>query len=235
MPFRMLIIQVLLRWFRHTSGLQREHYDIYLPKKKTLWYILSNIKIPFTRMICLFPLFGESWLLRFSVFLPGLPTMRKWSSRDINGSTKICSHFPIYSLILSIFIILPTESSSFIDLLKTMDEFSSERSKTWNIYTSSDLSPSQTVLIEREAPWKNFGSSMNAISFGFVATAVLISMFLIMAIFEHLFRPNPSFSSPQYGRGRSLERRPVEKRRHPQEVSLLLTNFEVSLYVELLN
>ncbi|KAG5548623.1 hypothetical protein RHGRI_014091 [Rhododendron griersonianum] len=100
-----------------------------------------------------------------------------------------------------------------------MDEFSSERSKTWNIYTSSDLSPSQTVLIEREAPWKNFGSSMNAISFGFVATAVLISMFLIMAIFEHLFRPNPSFSSPQYGRGRSLERRPVEKRRHPQEAT----------------
>ncbi|XP_058214969.1 uncharacterized protein LOC131326263 [Rhododendron vialii] len=100
-----------------------------------------------------------------------------------------------------------------------MDEFSSERSKTWNIYTSSDLSPSQTVLIEREAPWKNFGSSMNAISFGFVATAVLVSMFLIMAIFEHLFRPNPSFSSPQYGSGRSLERRPVEKRRHPQEVS----------------
>lgn len=188
-------------------------------------------------MICLFPLFGESWLLRFSVLISS-QGYQLWgndrSSRDINGSTKICSHFPIYSLILSIFIILPIESSSFIDLLKTMDEFSSERSKTWNIYTSSDLSPSQTVLIEREAPWKNFGSSMNAISFGFVATAVLISMFLIMAIFEHLFRPNPSFSSPQYGSGRSLERRLVEKRRHPQEVSLLLTNFEVSLYVELL-
>jgi hypothetical protein len=101
-----------------------------------------------------------------------------------------------------------------------MDEFSSERSKTWNIYTSSDLSPSQTVLIEREPPWKNFGSSMNAISFGFVATAVLISMFLIMAIFEHLFKPNPSFSSPQYGRSsRSLERRPVGKLGRPQEVS----------------
>lgn len=111
-----------------------------------------------------------------------------------------------------------------------MDEFSSERSKTWNIYTSSDLSPSQTVLIEREPPWKNFGSSMNAISFGFVATAVLISMFLIMAIFEHLFKPNPSFSSPQYGRSsRSLERRPVGKLGRPQEVSLLLANFQVSL------
>lgn len=36
---------------------------------------------------------------------------------------------------------------------------------------------------------------MNAISFGFVATAILISMFLIMAIFEHLFRPTSPLSS----------------------------------------
>ncbi|KAJ4842606.1 hypothetical protein Tsubulata_025121 [Turnera subulata] len=78
-----------------------------------------------------------------------------------------------------------------------MNDFSSERSKPWNIYTSSDPPPSQTGAIERDGPWKNFGTSMNAISFGFVATAILISMFLIMAIFEHLFRPNPSFSSPQ--------------------------------------
>ncbi|KAJ4717473.1 Multidrug resistance 3 [Melia azedarach] len=76
------------------------------------------------------------------------------------------------------------------------NEFGSERSKPWDIYTSSDPSPSQAV-VDQEAPWKNFGTSMNAISFGFVATAILISMFLIMAIFEHLFRPNPSFSSPQ--------------------------------------
>lgn len=196
---------------------KKKHYDIYFPITKSHllgWYVCFH--------------FLEN--LDCFVFLFSSQGYRLWgndrSSRDINGSTKICSHFPIYSFILSIFIILPNESSSFIDLLKTMDEFSSERSKTWNIFTSSDLSPSQTVLIEREAPWKNFGSSMNAISFGFVATAVLISMFLIMAIFEHLFRPNPSFSSPQYGSGRSLERRPVEKRRHPQEVSLLLTNFE---------
>ncbi|RVW75861.1 hypothetical protein CK203_053981 [Vitis vinifera] len=61
---------------------------------------------------------------------------------------------------------------------------------------NSNPSPSQPG-IDREAPWKNFGTSMNAISFGFVATAILISMFLIMAIFEHLFRPTASFSSPQ--------------------------------------
>ncbi|KAJ7002545.1 hypothetical protein NC653_007897 [Populus alba x Populus x berolinensis] len=84
-----------------------------------------------------------------------------------------------------------------ISLQKTMNELGSERSKPWNIYTSSDPAPSQTGVIDREAPWKSFGTSMNAISFGFVATAILVSMFLIMAIFEHLFRPSPPFSSPQ--------------------------------------
>ncbi|CAH2047164.1 unnamed protein product [Thlaspi arvense] len=55
----------------------------------------------------------------------------------------------------------------------------SERSiRTWSIYTTKDGSD----------------SSMNAISFGFVATAILISMFLIMAIFEHLFRSDLSAS-----------------------------------------
>ncbi|KAF5731809.1 hypothetical protein HS088_TW18G00494 [Tripterygium wilfordii] len=83
-----------------------------------------------------------------------------------------------------------------------MNELDSERSTStqWNTYTNLDPSPSQTG-----APWKSFGNSMNAISFGFVATAILISMFLIMAIFEHLFRPNPSFSSPQEVRNTSPE------------------------------
>ena len=35
---------------------------------------------------------------------------------------------------------------------------------------------------------------MNAISFGFVATAILILMFIIMAILEHLFRSDHSSS-----------------------------------------
>ncbi|KAH6813877.1 multidrug resistance protein [Perilla frutescens var. frutescens] len=71
-----------------------------------------------------------------------------------------------------------------------MNELNSGRGKAWsNMYSSSSNPSSQ---IDKEGPWKSFGSSMNAISFGFVATAILISMFLIMAIFEHLFRPNPS-------------------------------------------
>lgn len=80
-----------------------------------------------------------------------------------------------------------------------MNDINSDRSKPWNIYTSSDPTPAQTVTglggVDNEGPWKSFGTSMNAISFGFVATAILISMFLIMAIFEHLFKPSPSFSS----------------------------------------
>ena len=91
-----------------------------------------------------------------------------------------------------------------------MSDFGSERSKPWNIYTSSDPSPSQTA-VNQEAPWKNFGTSMNAISFGFVATAILISMFLIMAIFEHLFRPGPSYSSPENVANGSRESRPMKK------------------------
>lgn len=99
-----------------------------------------------------------------------------------------------------------------------MNENGSERSKSWNIYTSSVPSPAQGG-VNREAPWKNVGTSMNAISFGFVATAILISMFLIMAIFEHLFKPSPSFSSPEDLTNGSLESGQFEKLGHPQTVS----------------
>ncbi|CAF2107995.1 BnaC08g13880D [Brassica napus] len=61
-------------------------------------------------------------------------------------------------------------------------------SSSWSIYSARDG--------ESEGPWRS-STSMSAISFGFVATAILVSMFLIMAIFEHLFRPeNSSFDSP---------------------------------------
>lgn len=42
---------------------------------------------------------------------------------------------------------------------------------------------------EREEYWSRFDDSVNAVSFGFVATAILISMFLVMAIFERFLRP----------------------------------------------
>ncbi|KAJ8761437.1 hypothetical protein K2173_001568 [Erythroxylum novogranatense] len=43
--------------------------------------------------------------------------------------------------------------------------------------------------VQREEQLGHFDNSVNAVSFGFVATAILISMFLVMAIFERFFRP----------------------------------------------
>ncbi|KAL4303315.1 hypothetical protein GQ457_10G022670 [Hibiscus cannabinus] len=97
-----------------------------------------------------------------------------------------------------------------------MNEFGAGRSMPWNIYPSSDPSPSQPVVVDKEPPLKNLGASMNAISFGFVATAVLISMFVIMAIFEHLFQPNPAFSSSD--QDGALGSGAVEKLGNPQRV-----------------
>ncbi|CAN4110735.1 unnamed protein product [Withania somnifera] len=74
----------------------------------------------------------------------------------------------------------------------------------------SEPSSSQTQ-VNREGQWKNFRTSMDAIYFGFVATAILLSMFLIMAIFEHLFKPSPPFSSPPRSRHNSLELGPIQK------------------------
>ncbi|KAK6142328.1 hypothetical protein DH2020_022676 [Rehmannia glutinosa] len=43
--------------------------------------------------------------------------------------------------------------------------------------------------VDRGDYWRSFDNSVSAVSFGFVATAILISMFLIMAIFERFLRP----------------------------------------------
>ncbi|PKA55966.1 Pentatricopeptide repeat-containing protein [Apostasia shenzhenica] len=68
------------------------------------------------------------------------------------------------------------------------------RTDTW----SSDSSQAEAAT-DKVASWKNLGTSMNAISFGFVATAILISMFLIMAILERLIRPRQSAGRSQNG------------------------------------
>ncbi|CAD6223471.1 unnamed protein product [Miscanthus lutarioriparius] len=40
-----------------------------------------------------------------------------------------------------------------------------------------------------EMRWRQLDSGVSAVSFGFVATAILVSMFLAMAILEHFLRP----------------------------------------------
>lgn len=58
------------------------------------------------------------------------------------------------------------------------------------------------MSVQREDHWRRFDNSVNAVSFGFVATAILISMFLVMAIFERFLKPN---SSPGAGNHGDLE------------------------------
>ncbi|XP_042521040.1 uncharacterized protein LOC122094339 [Macadamia integrifolia] len=65
------------------------------------------------------------------------------------------------------------------------------------------LAPSGAPLnVQREEHWRHFDNSVNAVSFGFVATAILISMFLVMAIFERFLRPRSSSLSGSGGRNR---------------------------------
>jgi hypothetical protein len=52
---------------------------------------------------------------------------------------------------------------------------------------------------EREE-WRHFYNSVNAVSFGLVSTAILVSMFLVMAIFERFQRAT---SAPSGERPRS--------------------------------
>ncbi|XP_077224889.1 multidrug resistance protein [Tasmannia lanceolata] len=89
-----------------------------------------------------------------------------------------------------------------------MGDFSPDRPKSWTVYNGANPIPSQPVA-DKEAPWMDLGTSVNSISFGFVATAILISMFLIMAIFEHLLRPRTSFPSSQNTNEDSLESGPM--------------------------
>ncbi|KAG5010552.1 hypothetical protein HKD37_07G019829 [Glycine soja] len=64
--------------------------------------------------------------------------------------------------------------------------------------------------VHRDEHWTNFDSSVNAVSFGFVATAILISMFLVMAIFERFLRPTSQpLSSPSAA---------ARRRRSPSDV-----------------
>jgi hypothetical protein len=87
-----------------------------------------------------------------------------------------------------------------------MDRFG-DTTKQWN--TDPTTASSDTTSRDAPATWKDFGMSMNAISFGFAATAVLISMFLLMAIFEHFIKPRISSSlnirGARGGSGASLD------------------------------
>ncbi|KAK4420473.1 hypothetical protein Salat_1997700 [Sesamum alatum] len=66
------------------------------------------------------------------------------------------------------------------------------------------VAPPAVSGVDREDHWGSFDNSVNAVSFGFVATAILISMFLVMAIFERFLRPrSPDAAGGGGGGGRN--------------------------------
>ncbi|XP_076883471.1 uncharacterized protein LOC143532261 [Bidens hawaiensis] len=81
--------------------------------------------------------------------------------------------------------------------------------------------------------WRNFDNSVSAVSFGLVATAILISMFLFMALFERFLRP-PSSAAPagdlesQHGK---LEHPSTKINNYAREVSVLMPGDETPTFI----
>jgi hypothetical protein len=66
---------------------------------------------------------------------------------------------------------------------------------SWDTIVSPPPTSVVPLNLERDYHWRHFDNSMNAVSFGFVTTAILISMFLVIAIFERFLRPRSLSSS----------------------------------------
>ncbi|CAK8530496.1 unnamed protein product [Lathyrus sativus] len=83
---------------------------------------------------------------------------------------------------------------------------------------------------EQQQHWTNnnnnsFDSSVNAVSFGFVATAILISMFLLMAIFERFLAPSSQALFPNRRRSRRAVESPMRKLSHPSPKMSIFTSW----------
>lgn len=87
------------------------------------------------------------------------------------------------------------------------------RQKSW----SDEDSASSEIAYSKDGAWTDLGTSMSAISFGLAATAILISMFLVMAIFEHVIKPRASFLRSRNSEQGQSELGHPQSRSHPQE------------------
>ncbi|CAO2196754.1 unnamed protein product [Urochloa humidicola] len=110
-----------------------------------------------------------------------------------------------------------------------------QRSRPWpGDPASTPSEPAAAVAAAADArgeasTLRDFGTSMDAISFGFAATAILISLFLLMAIFEHLIKPrafppdsdSPDGSRPRAARHRHHGRSPGKLRSPPMVEAVL--------------
>ncbi|XP_009587292.1 uncharacterized protein LOC107792992 [Nicotiana tabacum] len=87
--------------------------------------------------------------------------------------------------------------------------------------------------------WRSFDNSVNAVSFGFVATAILISMFLVMAIFERFLRRRSSSSGGRSSTDLVAQMRVQRKLDYPSPemtfyangVSVLMPGEEVPTFI----
>ncbi|XP_030459531.1 formin-like protein 20 [Syzygium oleosum] len=104
--------------------------------------------------------------------------------------------------------------------------------------TAAAVAAPETTYAGRDGRWTHFDDSVNAVSFGFVATAILISMFLLMAIFERFLRsrtssspsPPPSQTSSDSSPGRSTTRLDVESQMALPHKLRLLSSPKMSVY-----
>ena len=90
-----------------------------------------------------------------------------------------------------------------------MSMFAGQMSRPWvGMAAGSGTASEPAAAVARDDAAAAAASSMrgadsstnaSAISFGFAATAVLVSMFLLMAIFEHLIKPGLASSSSSRG------------------------------------
>ncbi|CAI9772545.1 unnamed protein product [Fraxinus pennsylvanica] len=112
---------------------------------------------------------------------------------------------------------------------------------TESIYSRPSVAPPVSGSVESEDHWSSFDNSVNAVSFGFVATAILISMFLVMAIFERFPRPRSTAAGVGGHSPRGVENtRAHEKLDHPspkttvyaKEVSVLMPGEEIPTFIE---
>ncbi|KAJ8567833.1 hypothetical protein K7X08_020041 [Anisodus acutangulus] len=100
----------------------------------------------------------------------------------------------------------------------------------WGWAPSPSGSP---MYITKDDHWTHFDNSVNAVSFGFVATAILISMFLVMAILESFSEVHSSHTSidlllPEFSRPSRMD---VVVSTKAREVSVLMPGEDVPTFI----
>ncbi|KXG22042.1 uncharacterized protein LOC8077135 [Sorghum bicolor] len=108
-----------------------------------------------------------------------------------------------------------------------MSRFAGQMSRPWvgmaaGSGTASEPPTADVAAAAAASSMRGADSATNAsaISFGFAATAVLVSMFLLMAIFEHLIKPGLASSSRSRGSGSHDDDDDGEGRGHGRRLGL---------------